>query len=119
MIRSPYSNEPTTSADSNDNAVCETTALLTVDEAAVELGFPPAAGLLVLVAAPPGAAAPAVVAAPAAGVSVTTAGVKLLTVRLMPEYDVLLRADVRKVLKLEIAGGVIDAGTTPLGTVIV
>jgi len=135
----------TNSADSNVNAACEPTAAFTTEPGKLELGFPPAAVVLVpapagaAVLVPPGAAVPVppgeamlavvvvfagastlvVMAFFVVGVSVTTGGVKLLTVKLTFEYDVLPSADVRKALKSAVAGGVTDAGTIPLGTVIV
>lgn len=134
----------TNSADSNVNAACEPTAAFTTEPGKLELGFPPAAVVLVpapagaAVLAPPGAAVPVppgeaptdvvvlagastvvVVAFFVVAISVTTGGVKLLTVKLTFEYDVLPSADVRKALKSAVAGGVTDAGTIPLGTVIV
>lgn len=134
----------TNSADSNVNAACEPTAALTVEPGKLELGFPPAAVVLApapagaAVLVPPGAAVPVppgeaptdvvvlagastvvVVAFFVVAISVTTGGVKLLTVKLTFEYDVLPSADVRKALKSAVAGGVTDAGTIPLGTVIV
>lgn len=66
-----------------------------------------------------GASTVVVVAFFVVAISVTTGGVKLLTVKLTFEYDVLPSADVRKALKSAVAGGVTDAGTIPLGTVIV
>mmetsp|Transcript_13291 Transcript_13291/g.26094 ORF Transcript_13291/g.26094 Transcript_13291/m.26094 type:complete len:184 (+) Transcript_13291:52-603(+) len=134
----------TNSADSNVNAACEPTAAFTTEPGKLELGFPPAAVVLVpapagaAVLVPPGAAVPVppgeaptdvvvlagastvvVVAFFVVAISVTTGGVKLLTVKLTFEYDVLPSADVRKALKSAVAGGVTDAGTIPLGTVIV